>query len=104
MSLCKVGGYVLYSTCTLSTAQNQAVIQSVLADGVELPSNAKFAIVDPTRLIQRCTATLTPKIGIQIVPAYADSSATVEPIGALVMPRISANYGPTFFCKLKRVE
>ncbi len=100
MSMCEVGGYVVYSTCTLSTAQNQAVIEACLSNS---QTKSKFAIVNPTRLINLCAANLSPKIGIKVVPAFADCPMA-EPIGAMVLPCLAANYGPTFFCKLKRIE
>lgn len=103
MSLCEVGGYIVYSTCTLSMAQNQGVIEACLANqdsaSGEEPS---FAVVDPTDFINRCSAQLQPSVGIRIVPATRWESGT--PLGALVIPRLSANYGPTFMSKIKRLK
>uniref|UniRef100_A0A5K3EKI9 NOL1/NOP2/Sun domain family member 4 n=2 Tax=Mesocestoides corti TaxID=53468 RepID=A0A5K3EKI9_MESCO len=97
MAACQVGGYVVYSTCTLSTAQNQAVVESCLTSPEK---NAEFAIVDPTHLLNLCNSKLAPISGIKVAPAY---STAASPIGVLVLPCLAANYGPTFICKLKRV-
>ena len=101
MSFCEVGGYVVYSTCTLSVGQNQAVIESCLADLAQGGSDARFAVVDPTAFIHLCTSRLSPTLGVRVVSA---ASVTGSPLGAMVIPCLSANYGPTFMCKLKRLK
>lgn len=101
MSLCEVGGLLVYSTCTLSTAQNQAVIEACLAGTNKDNSDMKFAVVNPTSFIHLCASRLNPILGIRVVTAPSSSGA---PLGALVIPCIAANYGPTFMCKLKRLK
>lgn len=105
MSLCDVGGYIVYSTCTLSMAQNQGVIESCLSNRNPTDysnEDASFAVVDPTEFIDHCAAHLYPSLGVRIVPASNWNSGT--PLGAVVIPRLAANYGPTFMCKIKRLK
>ncbi|VDL49307.1 unnamed protein product [Hymenolepis diminuta] len=105
MSLCDVGGYIVYSTCTLSMAQNQGVIESCLSNlnpRDDSNEDASFAVVDPTEFIDLCAAQLHPSLGVRIVPASNWNSGT--PLGAMVIPRLAANYGPTFMCKIKRLR
>ncbi|VDL95908.1 unnamed protein product [Schistocephalus solidus] len=120
MLACRPGGYVVYSTCTLSPAQNQSVVEACLtrlartkADGGHL-SNLRYAFVDPTPFI-RLVAACEP-LGVNIVPAYASLPIDTHlfpadfdlpfppPMGFYVLPRLSSNYGPSFVCKLKRLE
>ncbi|KAL5106483.1 5-methylcytosine rRNA methyltransferase NSUN4 [Taenia crassiceps] len=101
MSLCEVGGYVVYSTCTLSTAQNQAVIEFCFASRKNSSDDAEFAVVDSTEFVELCTSQLSPTLGVQVVPAH---SATGLPLGAMVLPCLAANYGPSFICKIKRLK
>ncbi|KAL5964176.1 5-methylcytosine rRNA methyltransferase NSUN4 [Taenia solium] len=100
MSLCEVGGYVVYSTCTLSVAQNQAVIEFCL-ESRKNDDSSKFAVVDATAFVELCASQLSPALGVRVVPAY---SATGLPLGAMVIPCLAANYGPTFICKIKRLK
>lgn len=100
MSLCEVGGYVVYSTCTLSTAQNQAIIEFCLARR-NSTDDSEFAVVDATAFVELCASRLSPALGVRVVPAY---SATGLPLGATVIPCLAANYGPTFICKIKRLK
>lgn len=106
MSLCEVGGYIVYSTCTLSVAQNQGVVESCLSTTPDSTGqsteNASFAVVDPSEFIERCTAQLNHSLGVRIKPAPGWGSGAV--LGALVIPRLAANYGPSFMCKIKRLK
>ncbi|CAI2738812.1 unnamed protein product, partial [Dicrocoelium dendriticum] len=99
MQLCRPGGSVVYSTCTLSPAQNQAIIETCLTKS---NSQATFSPVDLTPLIHMFTMA-QPALGLSVLPIHVNS-LTSAPIGLLVVPRISANYGPTFVCKLRRVS
>ncbi|KAH9281440.1 5-methylcytosine rRNA methyltransferase NSUN4 [Echinococcus granulosus] len=106
MSLCEVEGYVVYSTCTLSTAQNQAIIEFCLGrreSGSDSSgsSDSEFAVVDATAFVELCASRLNTALGVRVVPAY---STTGLPLGAMVIPCLSANYGPTFICKIKRLK
>ncbi|VDM23033.1 unnamed protein product [Hydatigera taeniaeformis] len=100
MSLCEVGGYVVYSTCTLSTAQNQAIIEFCLAPH-KGNDESEFAVVDSTAFVEICVSQLKPSLGVRVVPAY---STTGLALGVTVIPRLAANYGPTFICKMKRLK
>ncbi|KAG5445272.1 5-methylcytosine rRNA methyltransferase nsun4 [Clonorchis sinensis] len=101
MSFCRVGGSVVYSTCTLSPAQNQAVIELCLDRVNSSENGARFALSNVFPLI-RWFELAQRDLGLRLVPVFASQSAT-EPVGMLVAPVLSANYGPTFICKLKRI-
>ncbi|TGZ69888.1 hypothetical protein CRM22_003479 [Opisthorchis felineus] len=101
MSFCRVGGSVVYSTCTLSPAQNQAVIELCLDRVNSAENGARFALSNVFPLI-RWFELAQRDLGLSLLPVFAGQSAT-QPVGMLVAPVLSANYGPTFICKLKRV-
>lgn len=111
MLACRVGGSIVYSTCTMSTAQNQAVVEACLQELQEDGRNRRFAVVNPSSLLRRLSTSFT---GLHAMPAFASTLVDrslltndphVEPpIGIQVLPRLAANYGPTFICRLRRLE
>ncbi|KAA3671719.1 5-methylcytosine rRNA methyltransferase NSUN4 [Paragonimus westermani] len=102
MRLCRPGGSVVYSTCTLSPAQNQAVIEACLAKSTGPDSSTHFALVDLSPLanaFSRCYNNL----GLHILPVSSSHLPSLL-VGLLVVPLLSANYGPTFVAKLRRIR
>ncbi|XP_076839151.1 tRNA (cytosine(34)-C(5))-methyltransferase, mitochondrial [Brachyhypopomus gauderio] len=80
------GGMVVYSTCTLSRAENQSVVEAVLTScpGVELLDLEEELIGS---LSQHFTfARLQP------------------PLGHLVIPEQGRTWGPMFVCRLRRLS
>ncbi|XP_056353671.1 5-methylcytosine rRNA methyltransferase NSUN4 isoform X2 [Oenanthe melanoleuca] len=80
------GGAVVYSTCSLSPLQNQCVVQRALDIAA-----AQFSIriqaedLRHFRVLFQDTFCFSPDCGL----------------GELVLPQLTANFGPTYFCKLR---
>ncbi|PWA13972.1 hypothetical protein CCH79_00017023 [Gambusia affinis] len=82
------GGDVLYSTCTLSANQNQAVVQQAvqLAEeqhGIQL------------QVISLCPLTQMFSNTFHFAPNLH--------LGEMVIPHLAANFGPIYLCKLRRL-
>ncbi|XP_053396868.1 5-methylcytosine rRNA methyltransferase NSUN4-like [Mercenaria mercenaria] len=85
---CRPGGSVVYSTCTLSPAQNDGVIQNAL-DDLWRNTNIDVVVEDLE----------------EITDIFKDSFQFYKNcrFGQLVLPSLSLNYGPMYFCRLRRV-
>lgn len=92
LRLTKVGGTVVYSTCSLSPIQNDGVVHMALKQVFE--SNDIIAtVVDLTPAVAGLSSTLTLGAGAA-APKY----------GQLVTPSLSANFGPSYIAKLLRIK
>ncbi|XP_792601.3 5-methylcytosine rRNA methyltransferase NSUN4 isoform X1 [Strongylocentrotus purpuratus] len=85
----KPGGTVVYSTCTMSPLQNDGVVQNAITRCQE-EFNISTSVAD-----------LSP-----LARAYRDVFSFFPNCryGQLVVPRISANYGPMYFSRLIRTR
>ncbi|XP_014787362.1 5-methylcytosine rRNA methyltransferase NSUN4 isoform X1 [Octopus bimaculoides] len=86
---CKPGGSVVYSTCTLSFAQNDGVIQSAY-DYLMQNSNIDIVVEDLQPLFSCFRDTFSFYGGTRF--------------GELVLPCLSSNFGPMYICKIKRLS
>ncbi|GAB1605022.1 5-methylcytosine rRNA methyltransferase NSUN4-like [Argonauta hians] len=86
---CKPGGCIVYSTCTLSFAQNDGVIQSAY-DYLVQNSNIEIVVEDLQPLFSRFRDTFT---------FYGHTR-----FGELVLPTLSSNFGPMYICRIKRIS
>ncbi|XP_039275582.1 5-methylcytosine rRNA methyltransferase NSUN4-like [Nilaparvata lugens] len=91
LKIVKVGGTVVYSTCSLSPIQNDGVVQMALRD---LWQETKHKII-----VKDMTAALEPTS----IFFKFDNSYRLK-YGHLIVPYLPANFGPLYFCKLVRVE
>ncbi|KAG6447672.1 5-methylcytosine rRNA methyltransferase NSUN4 [Manduca sexta] len=92
LRLVKVGGTVVYSTCSLSPVQNDGVVHLSLKHAFE--SHGIVATVkDMTSSFSGFSSTLKLGAG-SAAPKY----------GQLVLPDVAANFGPTYIAKLVRVK
>ncbi|XP_055986869.1 5-methylcytosine rRNA methyltransferase NSUN4 [Sorex fumeus] len=85
----KPGGHVVYSTCSLSHLQNEYVVQGA----VELLANqysieVQVADLSPFRKLFTDTFSFFPSCRV----------------GELVIPNLTANFGPMYFCKMRRLQ
>ncbi|KAJ1358097.1 hypothetical protein KIN20_016407 [Parelaphostrongylus tenuis] len=87
----KVGGSVVYSTCTLSSIQNEAVVQNAAAIAGE-----KFGI----QVIEESLSQLVTHLSSTGLYRFSDQCGT----GALVLPYLPSNFGPMYVCKLTRLR
>ncbi|KAG7256490.1 hypothetical protein CRUP_021000 [Coryphaenoides rupestris] len=81
------GGEVVYSTCALSQLQNQCVVQQAIhlahQEGIQLQ------VVSLQPLVHTFSGTFN----------FAPDLL----LGEMVVPHLSANFGPTYMCKLRRL-
>ncbi|MBN3277827.1 NSUN4 methyltransferase, partial [Polyodon spathula] len=83
------GGVVLYSTCTLSQLQNEYVVErAVQAAQEELGVTVHIEDLSPLTQLFRDTFHFAQ--GMRL--------------GELVLPHLTSNFGPTYFCKLRRIN
>ncbi|XP_051481664.1 5-methylcytosine rRNA methyltransferase NSUN4 [Apus apus] len=82
------GGEVVYSTCSLSPLQNEYVVERAV-DIAETEFNISMHIQDlsPFRMLFQDTFSF-----------FSDCR-----VGELVLPHLTANFGPMYFCKLRRM-
>lgn len=91
LKACKPGGTLVYSTCTLFPSQNDVVVRLGVNEVVN-EMDMEVEVIDTGRLAE----------------AYEDFFC-FEPswkgkLGQLVVPNMAANFGPTYFCKLRRTR
>nr|CAB3264455.1 5-methylcytosine rRNA methyltransferase NSUN4-like [Phallusia mammillata] len=84
---CKVGGTVVYSTCSASRWQNEFVVQFVIQDLLD-----NHNIICELEDLKPMTNLLKDEFNF-----YPNAT-----VGALVQPHLEANFGPMFICKLSR--
>ncbi|XP_045451345.1 5-methylcytosine rRNA methyltransferase NSUN4 [Melitaea cinxia] len=92
LRLVRVGGAVVYSTCSLSPAQNDGVVRAALQRAFGEHS-VVASIRDLTKPFSALSSTLRLGTG-QARPKY----------GQLVVPDIAANFGPAYISRLVRIK
>lgn len=92
LSLVKVGGAVVYSTCSLSPIQNDGVVHMALKQAFETRG-----IIANIRDLTPCMSSLSGAIKF--------GSGVAKPkYGQLVVPDTGANFGPSYFSRLVRTK
>ncbi|KAL4718409.1 hypothetical protein ACJJTC_014512 [Scirpophaga incertulas] len=92
LRLVRVGGAVVYSTCSLSPVQNDGVVHMGLKMAFE-DHNVVATVKDLSGCFTRFSSTLQLASG-ECAPKY----------GQLVLPSLSANFGPAYVARLVRVK
>ena len=104
LSAVRPGGVVVYSTCTLSSFENHAVVETVLND---------FPEAEPEDLWEEIAIPLSKYFEFSPHPGYEQlhQEASLQPgatyhhrLGILVVPRPGKTWGPMFFSRLRRRE
>ncbi|XP_057658006.1 5-methylcytosine rRNA methyltransferase NSUN4 [Diorhabda carinulata] len=89
--LVKIGGVVVYSTCSLSPIQNDGVVHMALKQAWE-ETNMEFIVKDLSQAL------------LQTKRVYEYADANILRYGHLIVPSMKQNYGPTYFCKLQKIK
>lgn len=84
----KPGGYVIYSTCSLSHLQNEYVVQGAI-ELLANQYNIEVRVEDLTHFRKLFMDTFFFSPSCQV--------------GELVIPNLMANFGPMYFCKMCRL-
>lgn len=99
---CKPGGIVVYSTCTLAPVQNEGVVERAIENLHHRSSKMK----NPRSKYQdepiECEIVSTKSLEKQY--AYFFQFHHQTRYGSLVLPHISNNFGPLYFCKIRRIR
>ncbi|NXF86485.1 NSUN4 methyltransferase, partial [Eubucco bourcierii] len=84
----KPGGDVVYSTCSLSLLQNEYVVERAV-EIAETQFNISVHVEDLSHFRR----------------LFQDTFSFLSDcrLGELVLPHLTANFGPTYFCKLRRL-
>uniref|UniRef100_A0A914H4Z9 NOL1/NOP2/Sun domain family member 4 n=1 Tax=Globodera rostochiensis TaxID=31243 RepID=A0A914H4Z9_GLORO len=86
----RVGGSVVYSTCTLSPTQNEIVVENACA-----LAGTHYGIQTVERSLKRMENRLA---NTGLFQFSADCRR-----GSLLLPNLLSNYGPTYVCKISRI-
>nr|CAD2176821.1 unnamed protein product [Meloidogyne enterolobii] len=86
----RVGGSVVYSTCTLAPTQNELVVENAV-----VLAQQHYGIKFVERSLKRMEK-LLKRTGLY---RFSDQQQR----GSLVLPYIVSNFGPMFICKLQRI-
>ncbi|XP_013179745.1 PREDICTED: 5-methylcytosine rRNA methyltransferase NSUN4 [Papilio xuthus] len=92
LKLVKVGGAVVYSTCSLSPVQNDGVLHTALRHAFET-----HQIVAAVRDLSSSLRSLSSTLQLGSGPAKPR-------FGQLVVPSTAANFGPAYIARLVRVK
>ncbi|XP_066181030.1 5-methylcytosine rRNA methyltransferase NSUN4 [Sylvia atricapilla] len=84
----KPGAELVYSTCSLSPLQNECVVERAL-DVAEAQFNIRIHVEDLSHFRTLFQDTFSFFTGCRL--------------GELVLPHLTANFGPMYFCKLRRM-
>lgn len=85
------GGIVVYSTCSLSPIQNDGVVQMALKNAWN-ETNSEFVVKNLKEVFQ--PASIVYHLGTDIGLKY----------GILVLPHLTANFGPMYISKIERIK
>uniref|UniRef100_A0A3Q0STQ6 NOP2/Sun RNA methyltransferase 3 n=1 Tax=Amphilophus citrinellus TaxID=61819 RepID=A0A3Q0STQ6_AMPCI len=84
------GGTVVYSTCTLSSFENFAVVETVLKD---------FPEAEPEDLWEEIAIPLSKYFTFSCNPSHGQ---TTQELGILVVPQPGKTWGPMFLARIRR--
>ena len=79
---------MVYSTCTLSMPQNDGIVQAAV-DTIHDTTDFKIVVVDTSGIADKFRMTFD---------FYSKCR-----YGQLVLPNLTSNFGPTYFCKMMKL-
>jgi len=90
---CRPGGVIVYSTCTLAPTQNDGVVSATLE---RIWQETKIGVVAESigEITDRFSRIFTFQSGGMPGSRY----------GCLVLPKLTENFGPMYFCRLRRTN
>ncbi|XP_055680875.1 5-methylcytosine rRNA methyltransferase NSUN4 [Lutzomyia longipalpis] len=91
LKLVKVGGSLVYSTCSLSPVQNDGVVQMALSNAFR-ESGISVVIKDLTDVMK------------PFVEIFKFENPRGLKYGQMVIPFLPLNFGPMYFCKMTRIS
>uniref|UniRef100_A0A1L8DSR0 NOL1/NOP2/Sun domain family member 4 n=1 Tax=Nyssomyia neivai TaxID=330878 RepID=A0A1L8DSR0_9DIPT len=91
LNLLKIGGSLVYSTCSLSPVQNDGVIQMALSNSFR-ESGISVVIKDLTEVMK------------PFVEIFKFENPRGLKYGQMVIPHLPSNFGPMYFCKMTRIS
>ncbi|KAI4456276.1 hypothetical protein MML48_8g00010465 [Holotrichia oblita] len=91
IKLVKIGGNVVYSTCSLSPIQNDGVVHLALKQIWE-ETDIQITIKDLNVAL------------LQADKIYKFADQKLMKYGHLIVPNLQINFGPTYFCKMQRIK
>ncbi len=89
MKLLRPGGSLVYSTCTMAMPQNDGVVQAAL-ENLWQTTNIDMLVVDTSNIVDLFSETF------EFYPKCR--------FGQMAVPNLTANYGPLYFCALRRLK
>uniref|UniRef100_A0A9J2PXI0 NOL1/NOP2/Sun domain family member 4 n=1 Tax=Ascaris lumbricoides TaxID=6252 RepID=A0A9J2PXI0_ASCLU len=87
----RVGGSVVYSTCTLSPVQNETVVENAVAIASE-----RFGL----KIVEQTLEQLERHLTSSGLFRFGENCRR----GSLVVPFLPSNFGPMYLCKLQRAQ
>lgn len=89
IEICKIGGTIVYSTCSLSPIQNEGIINQVK----DYFQNKKDFMVKVEQLDY-----------LKTIFKYFFNFSNACKTGAMIVPSIQKNFGPIYLCKISKLS
>lgn len=90
LKIIRLGGTVVYSTCSLSPVQNAGVVQMALKK-IHEETHFSMVVIDMSEALK------------PLETMYKFCTVNVK-YGHTVIPTLATNWGPMYFCKITRVQ
>ncbi|CAF1314407.1 unnamed protein product, partial [Adineta steineri] len=101
---CKPGGIVVYSTCTLAPIQNEGVVERAIENLALSSSSSSNKKHRKHKHNDPITCEIISTQSLEKHYAYFFEFHSKIRYGSLVLPHISNNFGPLYFCKIRRIS